>query len=430
MSIRPIHSPDDVRGIEAHPFEAYLRYTSVMHALETQEAKHPDGIALKYIQRADLDEPAQQWTYPQLLAQVRRTARLFQSLSGDQAPRVAFLLPAIPQAHFTLWGAEAVGIACPINYLLSEEHIADLLQAASVNVLVALGPRPELDIWSRVAGIRRRCPQLTHVLAVGAMAPTEGALDFDQAVAAQSDAPLPARAAMDDVAALFHTGGTTGSPKLAQHQHRNQLCAAAGAACMYGASERDVIVNGFPLFHVAGSFVYGLSMFLVGGTVVLPTLLGMRSTDFVQRYWRFAEREKATLLAAVPTVMSSLLTVPADGVDISRVRALLTGGSPLPPDLAQAFERRFGAIRPMGPGKLERERPWLNPANPAEVTLAPGDLAAGMCVRVDRVLTVVPCADAHDATVVSIVMAGAPCPAGTSVYTVDRSRVACLRPSA
>ena len=120
-----------------------------MHALETQEAKHPDGIALKYIQRADLDEPAQHWTYPQFVALIRRAARLFQSLSGDQAPRVAFLLPAIPQAHFTLWGAEAVGIACPINYLLSEQHIADLLQAASVNVLVALGPRPELDIWGR-----------------------------------------------------------------------------------------------------------------------------------------------------------------------------------------------------------------------------------------------------------------------------------------
>ena len=104
MSIRPIHSPDDVRAIEAHPFEAYLPYTSVMHALETQEAKHPDGIALKYIQSADLDEPAQQWTYPQFVALIRRAARLFQSLSGDQAPRVAFLLPAIPQAHFTLWG--------------------------------------------------------------------------------------------------------------------------------------------------------------------------------------------------------------------------------------------------------------------------------------------------------------------------------------
>ena len=104
MSIRPIHSPDDGRGIEAHPFEAYLPYTSVMHALDTQAAMHPEGIARKYSQSADLDEPAQQWTYPQFLAQVRRAARLFQSLSGDQAPRVAFLLPAIPQTHFTLWG--------------------------------------------------------------------------------------------------------------------------------------------------------------------------------------------------------------------------------------------------------------------------------------------------------------------------------------
>ena len=104
MSIRPIHSLDDVRAIEAHPFEAYLPYTSVMHALETQAAKHPERIALKYMQSADLDEPAQHWTYPQFVALIRRAARLFQSLSGDQAPRVAFLLPAIPQAHFTLWG--------------------------------------------------------------------------------------------------------------------------------------------------------------------------------------------------------------------------------------------------------------------------------------------------------------------------------------
>lgn len=31
-----------------------------------------------------------------------------------------------------------------------------------------------------------------------------------------------------------------------------------------------------------------------------------------------------------------------------------------------AFERRFGAVRPMGPGRLERERPWLSPANATE----------------------------------------------------------------
>lgn len=342
MSIRPIRSLDDIFAIESQPFDKYLPYSSVMDALEVQARRHADRIALKYIKSDDLNEPAAQWTYQQFVAQIRRTARLFQSLCGEEAPRVAFLLPAIPQAHFTLWAAEAVGVACPINYLLGEEHISELLLAAKVNVLVVLGPNPELDIWSRVEGIRRRVPQLKNVLVVGGAGSSGQELDFDEAVAAQSDAPLVTSASLDDVAALFHTGGTTGSPKLAQHQHRNQLCAAAGAACMYGASDQDVIINGFPLFHVAGSFVYGLSMFLVGATVVLPTMLGLRNTGFVSRYWKFTERENATLLAAVPTVMSSLLSVSPEGVDLTDVRCVLTGGSPLPPDLADAFERNFG----------------------------------------------------------------------------------------
>ncbi len=33
---------------------------------------------------------------------------------------------------------------------------------------------------------------------------------------------------------------------------------------------------------------------------------------------------------------------------------------------APRFGRRFGNVRTMGPGRLERERPWLSPANPAE----------------------------------------------------------------
>ncbi len=44
--------------------------------------------------------------------------------------------------------------------------------------------------------------------------------------------------------------------------------------------------------------------------------------------------------------------------------ALLLSDGRIP---AAVFERRFGTLRPMGPGRLERERPWLSPANPTEV---------------------------------------------------------------
>jgi fatty-acyl-CoA synthase len=52
-----------------------------------------------------------------------------------------------------------------------------------------------------------------------------------------------------------------------------------------------VEVNGFPLFHVAGAFVYGLALLAIGATQVLPTVSGMRNAAFVRHYWSWCERE-------------------------------------------------------------------------------------------------------------------------------------------
>jgi fatty-acyl-CoA synthase len=54
------------------------------------------------------------------------------------------------------------------------------------------------------------------------------------------------------------------------------------------------------------------------------------------------ERFGVTLLAAVPTVIASLLALNLDRERLRAVRALLTGGSPLPDELAAAFEDRHG----------------------------------------------------------------------------------------
>ncbi|WP_179106973.1 AMP-binding protein [Variovorax sp. KK3] len=341
MQTSKIRKLEDVREIESRPYGAFMPHGDVLAALEAAAAAHAERPALTFIESDDAGAPCASWSYARFIADVRRTARAFLQLADGAEPRVAFLLPAIPEAYLTLWGAEAVGVACPINYLLGEAHIAELIDAAGVNILVALGPHPALDVWSRAKDLCERCPTLRHVVALGG---AEGALDFHALLRAQSPEPLADAAPRrpDDLVALFHTGGTTGRPKLAQHTHRNQLHAAWGAACMYGARDDDVILNGFPLFHVAGSFVYGLSILLAGGHVVLPTLLGLRNTDFVKAYWRHVERHRVTLLAAVPTVMSTLLGVPRAQEDLSSVRCLLTGGSPLPPELADAFEKRLG----------------------------------------------------------------------------------------
>jgi hypothetical protein len=60
-------------------------------------------------------------------------------------------------------------------------------------------------------------------------------------------------------------------------------------------------------------------------------------------------------------------------------------------------------------------------------TVSPGDLAAGDCVVGGPVLKKVACATRHDAVVVAVVSGARGCPIDTSVFTIDVSRVACLR---
>lgn len=338
-----IASHADIARIESRPYAEYMAHTSVLDALAEAATRHGERPALTFVVDADVPAATRRWTHREFLADVRRAANAFRTLCDGDEPRVALLLPAIPQMYFALWGAEASGVACPINYLLNTDHIAELIEASGANLLVALGPNPELDIWSRVAGLRERCPRLKRVLSVGAPGQAPGPDDFDAVLAAQRGDALTFDRAIgaDTLAALFHTGGTTGAPKLARHTHGNQLHSAWSAAQMYAMDEHDVVINGFPLFHVAGSLVYGLSTLLSGAELVLPTLLGMRNARFVPRYWEVVERHRVTLLAVVPTILSTLLGVDPKGADLTRVRAAFTGGSPLPPELAAAFEERL-----------------------------------------------------------------------------------------
>jgi fatty-acyl-CoA synthase len=347
MKSTQIHDANDIKTIEAQAYCEFMPHQSVYSALQSVASKHGKRSALTYIQDASDKTLSKTWTHAEFLAQITRAANLFTSLAGSEKPRIAMLLPAIPQAYFTLFGGEAAGVVCPINYMLSAQHIAELMQAANMNMLVALGDlgsHSELDIESKVSIIKSLCPTLKQVLLVGSTKTNNGHIDFDEALAKQPcESLIKSKAAeANDIAALFHTGGTTGKPKLAQHTHGNQLHAAWGAANMYANKPTDVMMNGFPLFHVAGSFVFGLSTSLAGGEVVLPTLIGMRNKAFVDRYWEFVAHHQVTLLAAVPTVITTLLNLKAEPNQLRSVRALLTGGSPLPEEVASGFERKFG----------------------------------------------------------------------------------------
>ena len=376
MSQMPIRNLSDIEALEAQPYELIVPAQSTYELIFRAAARFPARQAFRYLPDGDLATPARCVTYAELIMQINRSANLFRSLGVGPDDAVAILAPNIPETQYALWGAQVAGRACPINFLLQPDHIAALLKASNAKLIVALGPNDELNLWPTVEKVRALCPlpvlQIRVVDDAG-HAVVPGAAIFQDEIALQppslvhdmlsnieqytaSDAGHPAGRISDPastrqsgsqpgnltnrICASFHTGGTTGAPKLALHTHGNEVHTSTLAPLFYGFDEHTVELNGFPLFHVAGAFVYGLALLSIGATQVLPTLSGMRNAAFVKNYWKFCEREKVTALACVPTLLATLVNLPVDA-DMASVKVAYTGGSPLPSELAAQFEGKL-----------------------------------------------------------------------------------------
>ena len=328
----PFGSLADIEALERVPCTEAIPERTTYGLIRRAAERFGERTAFTWLADGELSTPAQRISYRELLANVHRAANLFRRLGVGPQDAVAILAPNVPATQYALWGAQVAGRACPINFMLQPEHVAALLDASGAKVVVVLGPHPELDVWSaarKVPGLERRT-----VLAIGA--------GFEETLAREPDTlAFDPQLAPDRICALFHTGGTTGAPKLVQHTHGNEAHTSWFAHRFYGFDEGTVEINGFPLFHVAGAFVYGLALLTIGGSQVLPTATGMRNAAFLRNYWKFCERERVTALACVPTILANLCNLPVDA-DISRVRVAYTGGSPLPTELALRFEAATG----------------------------------------------------------------------------------------
>ncbi|MGI9349989.1 MAG: AMP-binding protein [Rhizobiaceae bacterium] len=337
----PIRTFDDLKRFEKEKtLEQRLPERSILDVFVASAEQQGDATAITMLMTGEPDEQPRRVSYYQLLGMIRSAANLFTELGGP-APGVAYMLPSLAETHVTLWGAETAGYAVPVNFLLQSESIAELIKASGAKILVALGPHPQLDIWEKALELRDAIPDLVLVRVSPPGSPDEeGIVDFASAVKDQPGGHLTfgEPRSGDDVAAYFHTGGTTGVPKLVAHTHRSQLVAAFGGVIMCNFTPDDILTGTFPLFHVAGTIAAGLSVFMAGSELLIMSPGGLRNPVIVEGFWRLVAQYKATLIAGVPTAISAVLQYPATDHDISRVRAGLTGAALLPPAVGERFK--------------------------------------------------------------------------------------------
>ena len=334
---------DVIRFENEKPLAQRYDARSVYDVFVKSAARHPDHTALTMVMTGEDGEKPRLVSYRQLLEGITKAANLFTSIGGA-VPGVAYILPSLVETHLVLWGAETAGYAVPINFLLQAQNIAELIQASGATILVALGPHPQLDIWQKALAVQALIPDLRIVRVSVSDAPLpEGVIEFSSALATQDGKALASGNTRrdDDIAAYFHTGGTTGSPKLVVHTHRNQIVAAFGVAVLYDISETDGLTVGLPLFHVGGAISCSLSCFLAGANVIVMSPSGMRNPLMVKNFWRIVARTRATAIGGVPTALAALVNVPVDA-DISSARYAISGASMLPRAVGEKFQAMTG----------------------------------------------------------------------------------------
>src|SRR5258708_10919631 len=257
-----------------------------------------------------------------------------------QGQKVAIMLPNIPQFLICYFGILKAGaVVVPLNVLLKAPEVAYHLQDSDSVMLIAW----EGFAADAVEGYQqaKECQQFVIVNAPGSrnLPEVAGAKSFDAVMETGSPRFEMVATMPDDTAVILYTSGTTGKPKGAELSHFNLFFNARTSADSLGVDWRpdDVGLVTLPLFHSFGlSAVMGV-LVTVGATMTL-----MARFDPVKAF-EVIQRDRVTTFSGVPTMYFYLLNHPdRKKYDLSTLRICNSGGSALPVEVLQAWEREFG----------------------------------------------------------------------------------------
>jgi long-chain acyl-CoA synthetase len=307
--------------------------------------------------RTVLDFLGRTMTYAELGEAVTHAARGLQDLGVVKGTRVALCLPNTPYYPILFFATlKAGGIVVNVNPLYVERELTHLIKDSGAEIIATCDIR---DIHARVLKVAGEMG-VRHVITcpiAGALPPLKSIayrlfkraeigrapndarhLTFDRLIAAKG-APVPVPASPDEVAVLQYTGGTTGEPKAAMLSHAN-LVANADAMVVHVGGEQpdqDRVLGALPLFHVfALTTVLTYSIRTGAEMILLPRFE-------LQQVLKTIARTRPTYLPAVPTIFAAITTAAATQVvDLSSVRACISGGAPLPAEVRVAFEQATG----------------------------------------------------------------------------------------
>ena len=361
--------------------------------LSDTAARHPQNKAISYQIFSDPTCKAETLTWAALKDRVSQCANLLRDLGVGPRDVVAYILPNATETVVAFLGGAVAGIVNPINPLLDAEQIGSILRETGAKVVVTLRAFPKTDVAQKTAQAVALAPNVKTVLEVDLLGHVSGIksliiplirpkltpapgvryLNFNRECAKHSKSLQFEDVQEDRVGAYFHTGGTTGMPKVAQHKYSGMIYNGwVGDRMLY--TPQDVVICPLPLFHVFACHPILMGAIASGAHVVFPTPQGYRGEGVMDNFWKLVERWKVTFIITVPTAISAKMQRAIDA-DVSSVKTAFSGSAPLPQELFKRFEKATGVTLVEGYGMTEAT--CLVSCNPVDGTKKIGSVGIG-----------------------------------------------------
>ena len=344
----------------------------VAYEIATPERPIPEmvlEVASRYPERAAIDFFARQLTYTELAEDMRRAAGALHQAGVRPGDRVALVMPNCPQHAVAVLGTMLLGAVvvehnplAPSGELEGEyaRHGARITIAwskslekltflgrghttFSMDLTTALPTASRLALKLPIKAAREKRDQLSS--------PRPGwARSWTRAMRSATPWQGSCPSAMDDVALLIHTGGTTGVPKAAALTHANLMAnveeSIAWVPVLHEGAEVFYCI--LPLFHAFGFTIGFLAGLRLGATIAMFPKFDTAMVLAAQR------RLPCTFFLGVPPMYERLLAAAeSTNVDLSSIHFSLSGAMPLSASLADQWEQATGGLMIEGYGMTE-----------------------------------------------------------------------------
>lgn len=312
-------------------------------------------------------------TFRELEGLVNTFANALSALGIRRGDRVALFMTNRPEYVVSFFALARIGaVSSPMNPSYKEREVAyQIADAEAVAVIV------QQDLVPLVAAVRVELPHLKHVITVGPGATTDGgAVTFADLVRDVPATKPPALdIAPDELLVLPYSSGTTGLPKGVLLSHRAFVANNIQFLASSRVADHDRFLIFLPFYHI-----YGLM--LMGGAVHAGVHMVVMERFDLAETCRLVQSEGITIVFVVPPVLVALLNSPDIGsIDFSRVRHVMVGAAPVPPELSRRFEKVTGVKVVQGYGLTEAGPiTHINPVDDAaRLTLDTGGLPVQDC---------------------------------------------------